>query len=72
MSLNQQEEERVLVEAVACAERRSYAVNMAAVVKSLTSAEKPTLAEIAEQRGAEAEWQKASKALADYEDRRLQ
>jgi hypothetical protein len=69
MTPQQQEEHTALVEAVADAERRNYAVGMAAAVKSLTSAEKATPVEIAEQRAVETEWQQASKALADYEAR---
>jgi hypothetical protein len=72
MTPQQEKEHTALVDAAADAERRNYAVGMAAAIKSLTSAQKPTPAEIAEQTGAEADWQKASKALADYEARRLQ
>ena len=61
-----------MVDAAADAERRNYAVGMAAAFKSLTSAQKPTPAEIAEQRAAQTEWQQAHTALADYEARRLQ
>lgn len=72
MTPQQEKEHSTLVDAEADAERRNYAVGMAAAIKSLTSAQKPTSAEIAEQRTAETEWRAASKALADYEARRLQ
>jgi hypothetical protein len=68
----QEKEHAALVDAAAQAERRNYAVGMAAVVRNLTSADKPTPVEIAEQRAAETEWQEASKALANYEARRPQ
>jgi hypothetical protein len=63
----QQQEHAVLVDAAADAERRNYAVGMAAAFKSLTCAQKPTSAEIDEQKAAETEWRRASAALADYE-----
>jgi hypothetical protein len=72
MTVQQEKEHSALVDAAAEAERRNYAIGMAAAFKSLTSAQKPTLAEIAEQTRAEAEWRRASTALADYEARRLQ
>jgi hypothetical protein len=67
MTPQQEKEHTALIDAAADAERRNYAVGMAAAIKSLTSALKPTPAEIAEQRTAEAEWRTASKALTDYE-----
>jgi len=69
MSPEEQQEEQVLVDAAACAERRSYAVSMAAVVKSLTSAEPATADEIAEVKSAEAESRAAIKALEDFQHR---
>jgi hypothetical protein len=69
MTPQQEEEHTALVDAAADAERRNYAVGMAAAFKSLTSVQKPTPAEIAEQAAAETEWRKASMALADYEAR---
>ena len=54
MSPFEQQEERALVAAAARAERHSYATSMAAVVKSLTSAEPATALEIAEVKAAEA------------------
>lgn len=69
MAPKQEEEERALVDAAACAERRSYALSMAAVVKSLTSAEPATAAEIAEANAAEAASRTAIKALEDYQAR---
>jgi hypothetical protein len=69
----QKEAEHIaLVDAAVDAERRNYAVGMAAAFRSLTSAQKPTPAEIAEQAAAETEWQRARTALANYEARRLQ
>ncbi|CAN5274624.1 hypothetical protein BH10PSE6_BH10PSE6_19500 [soil metagenome] len=65
----EQEEEHALVDAAACAERRRYAVSMAAVVKSLTSAEAATAGEIAEATSAEAAARTAIKALEDYRSR---
>ena len=67
MSPQEQEEEQVLVDAAATAERRSYAVSMAAVVKSLTSAEPATALEIAEVKSAEADSKAAIKALEDFQ-----
>jgi hypothetical protein len=67
MSPEQQKEERALVDAAACAERRSYAVSMAAVVKSLTSAVPVTAEETAEVKAAEAESRAAIRALEDYQ-----
>jgi len=72
MTPQQEKEHAALVDAAADAERRNYAVGMAAAFKSLTSAQKPTPAELAEQKAAQTEWQQASTALADYEARRLQ
>jgi hypothetical protein len=72
MTPQQEKEHAALVEAAADAERRNYAVSMAAAFKSLTCAQKPTPAEIADQRAAQTEWQEASTALANYEARRLQ
>lgn len=69
MSSKQEQEERVLVDAAACAERRSYAISMAAAVKSLTSAAPATALEIADVKAAEVESQAAIKALADYQRR---
>ena len=69
MTPQQEIERTALVDAAADAERRNYAVGMAAAIKSLTSAEKPTPAEIAEQRTVETEWRTATKALAEYEAR---
>jgi hypothetical protein len=62
MSLFEQQE-RALANAAACAERRSYALSMAAVVKSLTSAEPATDLETAAVKAAEAESREAIKAL---------
>ena len=67
MSPEEQQEEQVLVDAAAHAERRSYAVSMASVVKSLTSAEPATADEIAEVKLAEAASQAAIKALEDFQ-----
>jgi hypothetical protein len=69
----QQEKEQhaVLADAAAVAERHNYALGMAAAVKSLTSVEKPSAAELADLKAAEAEWKTASKALAEYEARHL-
>ena len=72
MTPQQEKEHAALVDAAADAERRNYAVGMAAAFKSLTSAQKPTPAELAEQKAAQTEWQQACTALADYEARRLQ
>jgi hypothetical protein len=72
MTIQQEKEHAALVDAALDAERRNYAIGMAAAFKSLTSAHKPTPAEIAEQTAAEAEWRKASTALADYEAHRRQ
>jgi hypothetical protein len=69
MSLEPQEEERALVDAAACAERRSYAISMAAAVKSLTSPHPATVKEIADVKAAEAESRAAIKALEDYQKR---
>jgi len=69
MSFEPQEEERALADAAACAERRSYALSMAAVVKSLTSADPATAKEVADVTAAEAESRAAIKALQDYHDR---
>jgi hypothetical protein len=66
-SKEQQQEERALVDAAACAERHSYAISMAAVIKSLTSAEPATAQEIAAVRMAEAGSRAAIKALEDYQ-----
>jgi hypothetical protein len=71
MTSQQEKEHTALVDAAAGAESRNYAIGMAAAVRSLTSAQKPTPAEIAEQAAAEAEWRTASTALADYEARYL-
>ena len=62
-----EQQEKMLVDAAARAERRSYAVSMAAVVKSLTSADPATANEIAEVRSAEAESRAAIKALEDFQ-----
>jgi hypothetical protein len=69
----QQEKEQhaALADAAAAAERRHYAVGMAAAFKSLTSVEKPSAVELAELKAAESGWHTASKALADYEARHL-
>ncbi len=67
MSPKEQEEEQVLVAAAASAERRSYAVSMAAAVKSLTSAEPATAHEIAEGTSANTESRAAIKALEDFQ-----
>lgn len=67
MSPEERQEEQVLVDAAASAERRSYAVSMAAVVKSLTSAEPATAREIAEVKLAETESRAAIKALEDFQ-----
>jgi hypothetical protein len=67
MSPFEHQEERALVEAAACAERHSYAISMAAVVKSLTSAEPATAEEIAAVKAAEAGSRAAIKALEDYQ-----
>jgi hypothetical protein len=67
--MSQEQDERALVDAAACAERRSYAVSMAAVVKSLTSAQPATVEEIAEVTAAEADSRAAIKALEDYQRR---
>jgi len=72
MTPQQEQEHAALVDAAADAERRNYAIGMAAAFKTLTSAQKPTPAEIAEQAAAETEWQRARTALANYEARRLQ
>jgi len=72
MTPQHEKEHAALVDAAADAERRNYAVGMAAAFKSLTSAQKPTPAELAEQRAAQTEWQQARTALAAYEARRLQ
>ena len=69
MSPEEQQEEQALVDAAARAERRSYAVSMAAVVKSLTSAEPATADEIAEVKSAEADSRAAIKALEDFQHR---
>ncbi len=67
MSSEEQQEEQALVDAAACAERRSYAVSMAAAVKSLTSAAPATVDEIAEIQAAEAESQAALRTLEDFQ-----
>ena len=67
MSPEEQQEEQVLVDAAASAERRSYAVSMAAVVKSLTSADPATAEELAGVKLAEAESRAAIKALEDFQ-----
>jgi hypothetical protein len=67
MSPEEQQEEQLLIDAAASAERRSYAVSMAAVVKSLTSAEPATAHEIAEVKLAETECRAAIKALEDFQ-----
>jgi hypothetical protein len=69
MSPRQKQEERALIDAVACSDRRSYAISMVAVVKSLTSAEPATAAEIAEVKAAEAESRAAIAALEDFRRR---
>jgi hypothetical protein len=66
-SKEQQQEERALVDAAERAERHSYAISMAAVVKSLTSAEPATAQEIAAVKAAEAGSRAANKALEDYQ-----
>jgi hypothetical protein len=68
MSPKEQQEEQVLVDAAASAERRSYAVSMAAVVKSLTSAEPATAEELAELKSAETASRAAIKALEDFQN----
>jgi len=68
-SKDQQKEERVLADAAACAERHSYALSMAAVVKSLTSPEPATAQELADVQAAERDAQTAIKALEDYQHR---
>jgi hypothetical protein len=68
--VEQQQEERALIEAAECAQRQSYAISMAAVVKSLTSAEPTTAQEIAAVKAAEARSRSAIKALEDYQRRR--
>ena len=67
MSLLEQQEERALANAAVCAERRSYALSMAAVVKSLTSADPATELETAAVKAAETESRDAIKALEDYQ-----
>lgn len=67
MSPKEKEEEKILVDAAARAERRNYAVSMAAVVKSLTSADPATASDIAEVKAAEAESKAAIKALEDFQ-----
>jgi hypothetical protein len=70
MSLEaQEEEERALADAAACAERRSYAISMAAAVKSLTSADPATALEIADMKAAEADSRAAIMALEAYRNR---
>jgi hypothetical protein len=69
MSPKEQQEEQCLADAAARAERRSYAVSMAAVVKSLTCAEPATAQEIAEVKSAESESRAAIKALEDFRHR---
>jgi len=69
MSRKQEEEERVLIDAAACSERRSYAISMAAAVKSLTSADPATAEEIAEVKAAEAESHAAIAVLEDFRHR---
>ncbi len=67
MTRQQEQELAALVDAAGDAERRHYAVGMAAAIKSLTSAHKSTPAEIADLKAAETEWKTASKALTDYQ-----
>lgn len=67
--MSQEQDERALIDAAACAERRRYAVSMAAVVKSLTSAQPATADEIAVMTSAEAEARAAIEALEDYQRR---
>jgi len=67
MSPFEQQEERALADAAECAERHSYAISMAAVVKSLTSAEPASAEEIAALKAAEAGSRAAIKALEDYQ-----
>jgi len=67
MSPFEQQEERALVAAAARAERHNYATSMAAVVKSLTSAEPASAEEIAALKAAEAGSRAAIKALEDYQ-----
>lgn len=69
MPLKDQQEERALADAAVCAERRSYALSMAAVVKSLTSPEPATALELADLQAAETETRAAIKALEDYQHR---
>ena len=66
-SQQEKDQHAVLADAAAVAERHNYALGMAAAVRSLTSVEKPSAAELAELKAADAEWKIASKALADYE-----
>jgi hypothetical protein len=65
----EEQEEKMLVDAAASAERRSYAVSMAAVVKSLTCAEPATAEDLAVVKLAEAESRAAVKALEDFQHR---
>ena len=67
MSPLEQQEERALIASAALAERHNYATSMAAVVKSLTSAEPATAQEIAAVKAAEAASRAAIKALEDYQ-----
>lgn len=69
MPLKDQQEERALADAAVCAERRSYALSMAAVVKSLTSPEPATALELADLQAAEADTRAAIKALEAYQHR---
>ena len=62
----ERQEERALQDAAERAERHSYAIGMAAVVKSLTSTEPATAEEIAAVKAAEAGSRAAIKALEDY------
>lgn len=64
-----EQEEKMLFDAAARAERRNYAVSMAAVVKSLTSADPATAHDIAEVKSAEAESRAAIKALEEFQYR---
>jgi hypothetical protein len=67
MSPFEQQEERALADAAERAERHNYAIGMAAVVKSLTSAEPASAEEIAALKAAEAGSRAAIKALEDYQ-----
>ena len=67
MSLLEPQRERALIEAAQSAERHSYAISMAAAVKSLTCAEPATALEIAAVKEAEAGSRAAIKALEEYQ-----